>query len=159
MGEMAEHPADDPQPPLPGLDPPRKGTAAIEETIFAAYLAARRKAGTTAHPPRLDEKRRRMIRGRLAEGFTADDVSAAARGIWHSAWHVAEKQTAFDLVVRDAKQVERFRDLDPASQPQEEPEEEWRPPPMELPGGIVVTDEEAEAEAAAIRKQFGYPDG
>jgi hypothetical protein len=113
VGEMADPSAPDSQPPLPGLDPPKRGTAAIEETIFRAYLDGRHRAGVKGRDPVLDDKRRRMIRGRLADGFTVEDMIAAARGIWRSDWHVGERRTEFDLVVRDAKQVERFRDLVP----------------------------------------------
>ncbi len=100
---------------LPGIEAPPSTAKAIEDSIWAAYLKGRAQCGVMGPRPVLDEPRRRMIRGRLAGGFTPDDLRAAARGIWLSSWHVNEKRTGFELCMRSAECVERCRGyaLDP----------------------------------------------
>lgn len=116
---------------LPGFEALPTPEAAIEDSIFAAYLEARSAHGVKGPSPVLDEKRRRMIRGRFGEGFTAEDLRTAAAGMWRSDWHVREKRTGFELVVRDAAGVERFRDLAiEAARPTPEP---WVAPRPTLP--------------------------
>lgn len=148
----------DGQPALPGFEPPPTPAAAIEDSIFAAYLEGRAAKGVKGPRPVLDARRRGMIRGRLAAGFTIEDLRAAAAGIWRSDWHVNEKRTGFELVVRDAAGVERFRDL--AAEPEDGPDVPpdwpeagqiappvWRPPPPDPP-----LDPAAEAEIAEMAK-------
>lgn len=106
LGQMAEGGQALPLPGFEGLPAPQ---AALEESIFAAYLEGRAKHVAKGSPPVLDEPRRKMIRGRLAAGFTADDLRAAARGIWLSDWHVENKRTGFELCMRSAEAVERCR--------------------------------------------------
>jgi len=81
------------------------------ERIFAAYLAGWHKQHPTGtRPPRLDDRRRRLIAARLRD-FAVDELEGAARGIWLSEWHVHENQTGIDLALRDSAHVERFRDI------------------------------------------------
>jgi hypothetical protein len=76
--------------------------------VFDAYLEGwRRKVGGT-RPPRLDEKRKRLIGTRLKE-FTVEDLKLACQGIWRSEFNLREGHYGIDLVLRDAAHVERFR--------------------------------------------------
>jgi sugar phosphate isomerase/epimerase len=64
----------------------------------------------------LDDKRKRVIRARLVDGFTAYDLELAFHGCMFSPFHCGEndRQTRYDsitLILRDADQVERFRDI------------------------------------------------
>lgn len=86
------------------------------DDIFAAYLDGWRKNNGHGRAPVLDEKRKRAIAVRLKD-FDAEQLKAAARGIWASAWHLAEGQTSFDLAIRDAAHIERFALLDPSTIP------------------------------------------
>jgi len=50
------------------------------------------------------------VKARL-RGFGVEDLILAVRGIWISTWNVSAGQTSFDLALRDAAHVEKFRDL------------------------------------------------
>lgn len=69
------------------------------------------------HPKaRLDAKRTGRIRARLREGFTPDELEAAIRGAKLSTWHMGENPDGkvfdgIETILRDAAQVEKFRDL------------------------------------------------
>lgn len=77
------------------------------EAVFGAYLDGwARHVGRGAKPV-LTKARVGKIRARLKE-HDVETIKRAAAGIWRSRWHVANKQTDFDLVVRDAGHVERF---------------------------------------------------
>jgi hypothetical protein len=80
--------------------------------VFDSWLAEWRRVVGGSRAPILDAKRQRRIRARLAEGIPVDDLIAAARGIWASAWHVENGQTDIDLAVRDDAHVTRFAALD-----------------------------------------------
>ena len=58
----------------------------------------------------LDEKRARKIRARLAE-FPLDDVLDAVRGWDRDPWEGRRGQNELVILLRDAGQVEKFRDL------------------------------------------------
>lgn len=77
------------------------------EAIFAEYTAEWRRVIRGRRAPTLDTKRRKLTFARLRE-FCEDDLKAAARGIFASEWHVENKQTGYDLAMRDAAHVERF---------------------------------------------------
>lgn len=95
------------------------------EDIFAEYVTAWKKSTRGRRPPKLDDKRRRLTLARLRD-FAEDDLKAAARGVFASEWHVENHQTSYELVMRDAAHVERFRAADDASRPAERP---WTPDP------------------------------
>lgn len=61
--------------------------------------------------PVLDAKRLKLIRERLADGYRAIDLGAAAFGVWLSDWHVEQGQARFDLALRDGEHIERFAKL------------------------------------------------
>ncbi len=80
------------------------------EQVWATWIASTGRTGC-----KLDEKRRRVIRARLAE-FPLDDVVDAARGWENDPWDGRKQQNELKIVLRDASQVEKFRDF-------------WRHPP------------------------------
>jgi len=102
----------------------KKKSDPVEE-IFTEYVTAWKKTSRGRRPPKLDDKRRRLTLARLRD-FTEDDLKAAARGVFASEWHVQEGQTSYELVMRDAAHVERFRGADEASRPATQP---WKPDP------------------------------
>lgn len=113
----APAPTPPPEPPQPSQPPEPPPVATTEDPkarqareAFEHYLAGWHRTIGGARPPKLDDKRRRAARARLAEGFTLDDLKAACDGLWASAWHVENGRTDFGLVVRDAAHVEQFRD-------------------------------------------------
>ncbi len=62
----------------------------------------------------LDQARKRVIRARLTDGFTPEDLELAFYGCTFSSFHQGdnERQTKYDsitLILRDADQVEKFR--------------------------------------------------
>ena len=79
------------------------------QTIFGAYLEGWERVVGGKRPPVLDAKRKQLVKARLKE-FSVDDLVLAAKGVWESPWHVTNRQTAFDLVMRDTKHVEQFID-------------------------------------------------
>jgi len=81
-------------------------TAAVR--IWGRYVVGwHRIHGTRGRPPKLDDKRRRLVNARLRD-FDEEALGLAADGIWRSDWHVQAGQTSFDLVMRDSAHVERF---------------------------------------------------
>ncbi|HEM8613985.1 TPA: replication protein [Citrobacter amalonaticus] len=65
---------------------------------------------------KLDDKRRKRIKARLAEGFTADDLCRAITGAKGDSWLMGKNPSkkrydGIDTLLRDAAQVERLRDL------------------------------------------------
>lgn len=69
------------------------------------------------HPnAKLDEKRRKRIKARLAEGFTVDELCRAICGAKGDSWLMGKNPSkklydGIDTILRDAAQVERLRDL------------------------------------------------
>jgi len=65
---------------------------------------------------KVNAKRLAAVRARLSEGYSEDDLVAAARGIACSSWHMGDNpdRKRFDdllVAIRDGERVERFRDL------------------------------------------------
>ena len=78
-----------------------------------AWVAA---TGRAPGKVKLNAKRRAAIAARLREGYTEEDLIAAARGIALSAWHTGDNPDGkkFDdllVAIRDGERVERFRDI------------------------------------------------
>ena len=69
-----------------------------------------RAAHVSGPPPKLTPARRTMLRARVAEGFTLDQLIAAATGIWSEAWNLEDipKRISFEICFRNAGQVERY---------------------------------------------------
>jgi hypothetical protein len=66
--------------------------------------------------PKLSDKRKRKVRDRLREGFTADEIRAAIVGVTLSDHHMGRngsprKYDDLELICRDPEHVETFRDL------------------------------------------------
>lgn len=86
------------------------------EQVWAAWLTS------TGRRARLDEKRRRLIRQRLRV-FPVAELVAAVRGWRHDPFSRGENDrhrayNDLELLLRDAAHIERFRDLEVASQHQ-----------------------------------------
>lgn len=70
---------------------------------------------TALNHPRaiLDSKRQRLIKARLDEGFSVDDLKAAIDGCKASPFHMGENDRhkvfdGLDLIFRDASHIENF---------------------------------------------------
>lgn len=86
---------------------------AIAQRVLAEWIAA---TGRDATRTKLNSKRLSAIRARLREGYTENDLIAAARGIGLSAFHRGdnpEGKRYDDLLVaiRDGERVEKFREI------------------------------------------------
>lgn len=80
--------------------------------VFDAWVTA---TGRTGRHPRLSTERRKLIRARLKD-YPSEDLIDAVRGWKHSPHHRGEndRHTTYndlELLLRNAKQVETFRDL------------------------------------------------
>jgi DNA-binding transcriptional ArsR family regulator len=60
---------------------------------------------------RLTGDRRRVIRARLAEGYTVEDLMAAVRGWINDPWPERPRHNDLTTLLRDGGQVEKFREL------------------------------------------------
>jgi hypothetical protein len=87
-------------------------SAGIISRVFNAWAATQPRP----HACRLTDKRRRLIRARLADGYSEADLVAAVQGWQHSPWHRGENRdgtvySGLELLLRDGAKVEQFRDL------------------------------------------------
>ena len=102
------------EPSIEPPNPPEGGGAAIERRVFDAWREA------TGHgSAKLNDLRRRKIKARLKEGYDAEDLVDAVRGIARSEFHMGEndrRQKYDDLTValRDGAQLEKFANLERA---------------------------------------------
>ena len=90
----------------------QRAAAADVHTVFEAWIESTGRTSRTV----LDAKRRRLIEQRLAD-FPVADLLDAVRGWRHSPHHRGENEqrTVYNdlgLLLRDAANVERFRDLE-----------------------------------------------
>lgn len=93
-----------------------KNTDAVSDSqriVFQCWCVA---TGRDPERTKLTSDRRRKIAARLAEGFSADDLCEAVKGVTLSKFHMGDndrRQRYDDLttVLRDGSQVEKFRDL------------------------------------------------
>lgn len=91
----------------------RPSAAEVARQVLAAWVAA---TGRDPARSRMNDKRRKKIGARLAEGYPPEDLIAAVQGIALSPWHMGDNPAGKrydDIVValRDGSQVEKFRDL------------------------------------------------
>lgn len=102
------------QPPVP--EPPDLALVAptvlvdvpsIVDQVFAEWQRATGRTGRVI----LTAARRKKIAARLEDGYRVDDLLDAVRGVMLSEWHVENHYTDLVTVLRDADQVEKFRDL------------------------------------------------
>lgn len=89
------------------------GLPALVDPVAAVWETWQTSTGH--HRAVLDTKRRKKIRAAL-DTYPLDDVLAAVQGWAYSPWHRGENpgQTVYDgveLLLRDAGQIEKFRDL------------------------------------------------
>lgn len=81
---------------------PKSAPRAIINEVFG-YWAEK------LHPKaKLGKARERVIAGRLAEGFTVDELKRAIDGIASSDWHKKEGHTDLTLILRDEAHVEKY---------------------------------------------------
>jgi hypothetical protein len=88
-------------------------TSEVCARIFEVWCVA---TGRDSQRTKLTSQRISKIKGRLAEGFSEEDLCEAVRGVVFSPFHMGEnkrKQKYDDLttVLRDGGQVEKFQDL------------------------------------------------
>ncbi len=93
------------------LLPTKPTRAPPAELVFEAYVDGWRRRMGGGREPVLTDARRDLVRRRLADGYSVDDLVAACGGVWASPWHVENRRTSFDLVLRDGKHVEQFLDV------------------------------------------------
>ncbi len=103
---------DPPQEMHPNRNKNRKNTTTMSDDIARVFAAWQESTGRKR--ALLDEKRKRIIGARLKQ-FPADDLISAVDGWRHSAFHRGEndRHTVYndlELLLRDAKHVEQFRD-------------------------------------------------
>jgi hypothetical protein len=84
-----------------------------QRIVFECWCEA---TGRDRTKTKLTGDRRRKIVARLGEGFTADDLCEAVKGVTLSKFHMGDndrRQRYDDLttILRDGSQVEKFRDL------------------------------------------------
>lgn len=69
------------------------------------------------HPrAKFDDKRKRLVRARLKDGYTADELIEAIHGCKRSPFHQGDNKDGtvhdrFDLILRNADQIDKFRKL------------------------------------------------
>lgn len=126
-------------------------TADAVQRVYEHYVAAWKRHIGGVRAPKLDEKRRKALRGRLREKFTVEELSLACDGIFLSPFHMGDnagKKRFIDLelVCRDAKRVEAFMAI--ASEPRT-PTVQATEPDVE-DGDFVPMPPEAREAAAKI---------
>lgn len=149
---------EEPQKPLPATS--KAAATETEIGIFEAFLKGRKwRRVVKGAKPVLDPARLKVVRARLAEGFAADDLAAAAQGIWLSEWHFSEQQCRFDLALRDSEQIERFAKLHhdkldeqaARNRGEEEPEE---PSPFADEPAVLTDEMRADPVIAAFLQKY-----
>jgi hypothetical protein len=128
------------------LEPAKRNYDPVE-AIFADYLIGWKRVIHGRRAPKLDEKRRRLTLARLRD-FTEDDLKAAARGVFASEWNVENRQTDYDLVMRDTKHVEKFMACDEAARASEAPR---------TPEWLAEATRPSARVTRALREQKGTP--
>lgn len=88
---------------------PKAPQADAARRLFDHWLTA---TGRNPNQNRLTTKRRRMVKGRLSDGYTEEQLHAAIDGIASSPWHRGENPSGtrydtFQFVFRDGENVEK----------------------------------------------------
>lgn len=83
-------------------------------TVWTAYEKAR-SGGRQGHL-HFTKQRRALIKRRLEDGFSVEELCAAVQGWKHSPWHCGHNPGnkmyhSIELILRDANHIETFRDL------------------------------------------------
>lgn len=86
-------------------------TTQVERELFDYWVARFNKTRT-----RFTNERRRCLRARLREGYTAEDIRRAIDGCKASGYHNGENDTGAEyndltLICRNGTKLERFRDM------------------------------------------------
>ena len=92
---------------------PAQLTLGIEEErskiqgIFDYYLQGWTEHVKVGRPPILDAARTKLIRERLVD-FSLEELRQSLDGLWTSTWHIDNRHTGIENVMRDVAHVERF---------------------------------------------------
>jgi hypothetical protein len=103
----------------PPLGPDKPDPSDSVRLVFDAWLSEH---VDPAHHAKckLNGKRKALIKARLRERYTPDQLIAAIRGVKNSRWHMGEndegrRYTGLETILRDGAQVEKFESLPPSS--------------------------------------------
>lgn len=101
--------------PVPSRSPNGDSSHSLKrDDVQAVWDAWTKATGRTRSS--LDEKRRKLIVGRLRE-FPVADLVAAVTGWKHDPWPDRARQNGIEILLRDAAHVEKFRDLEIGHRP------------------------------------------
>jgi len=106
----APPPASEPARPAPLVLLPTSAADSPVQRVWAAHVEAWKAHNHSGRPPVLSDDRAKLIRARL-KTYPPEDLIAAVRNVFRSPFHVDNRHTSVDLVLRNAKQVEYFRDF------------------------------------------------
>jgi len=98
------------------LDRKKEATESLAKRVRCVFDAWVRITGRDPTRTKLDSARRRKIETRLADGYSVEECIEAIEGILLSPFHMGDndREKRYDditLILRDAKQIEKFRDL------------------------------------------------
>ena len=114
----ADQAAQDPGelPPLVGR--PRSQRRDVAAEVHEAYLVGWERWVGKGTPPRLDDRRRKLINTR-AKDFTVEQLVAAVRGAWADTWHRADpaRRMSLDQIFANTERVEKHMASDAKSAP------------------------------------------
>jgi len=82
--------------------------AAAGRRLFVYWCEVHKKRSSTLY----DDRRRRAVEGRLAEGRTEEDVQQAIRGVLLSDFHASGGHTDLELVCRDEPHLSRYMEFE-----------------------------------------------
>ncbi|UIW10303.1 replication protein O [Flyfo siphovirus Tbat2_3] len=111
VGDVCESPSDEPE-DITAEKPTEQQASQDIKTVFSHWQAEH------DHPTsKLDQKRRKRINARLAEGFSVAELCKAISGAKHDSWLMGKNPSnkrydGIETLLRDAAQVEKLRDLD-----------------------------------------------
>lgn len=134
---------------------PESTESAHVKLVFDHWLSGWKKHVKGRRPPVLDDKRRKKIRARLQDGYSAKDLQNATDGMWTSEWHFTNQQWDIELVCRDAAHVDRFLTLAPVT---DAPADRSPRRPLEIApnGPFVAPPPELAAKLAALREPSSF---
>lgn len=112
-GSAAPLPVPPSDPPTGDVQAPGPTPSPVERRVFDHYVAQWRAVIGGRRYPVYTPKRGALVKSRLAEGFTEDDLRTACEGLFRSSFHLgvnkdSKRYVDFELVMRDAKHVEQF---------------------------------------------------
>jgi len=90
--------------------------------VFGRWVKPRERHHPTGPKPRLDQRRRKAIHERLAEGWDVDTLCLAVEGIWMAAWNLGQNDrgteyTDITVALKNSQNIEKFSELAMARRP------------------------------------------